>query len=180
MKKPKYLQYILHAAVFIGLIIAATKYIKGDECWRAMRQFDWTYAPLVLSLTVAYLLVKGGRFVRLLRHLTGANRWTVLRGYIAAQAATLLPGGIAARAGILEQAGVPLADSGAAVAHSSFTDQITLIACALLSALWFDAARKPALMLLAGLAVLSLLLGVEAARTWLLGVIEWVLGKFNL
>jgi len=180
MKKTRYLNGILHVAVLAGLIYAGTKYINGDECWRAVRRFNWAYAPLILSLTTAYVLVKGWRFVFLLREFSDINRWVVLRGYVAAQAATLLPGGIAARAGIMEQIGVPLANSGAAVAHSSLADQAVLIACALVSALWFDAARKPALLLLTGLIVLSLLLGIEATRTWLKSIVEWILHRLRL
>lgn len=180
MKKSPLLKYALHIAVFAGVVIAATRYINGDDFWRALQRFDWMYAPLILALALSYLLVKGWRFVAMLRELTDTSRWLLLRGYIAAQACTLLPGGIAARAGILEQARVPIADSAAAVAVSSLSDQIVLIAVALISALWFDAARKPVLFLLAGLTALSIVLGIEATRTWLLGVVEKILGRFHL
>jgi hypothetical protein len=55
-----------------------------------------------------------------------------------------------------------------------------LLACSLLAAFWFKDARGPALYLLAGLAVISIVLGVEATRTWLLRLIERLLGKFKL
>ncbi len=179
-KKRGYWKYVLHAAVLIGLVIAATKYINGDEFWRAVRRFNWSYAPFILLLSVAYVGVKGWRFAVMVKEVTDASRWMVLRGYAAAQACTLLPGGIAARAAVLEQAGIPVAKSAAAVAVSSFSDQVVLILCVLVSALWFDPARKPVFVFLSVLGILSLVLGVEASRTWLFGIIEKVLGRFNL
>ncbi len=125
------------------------------------------------------MLVKGWRFVRVLDQLEGINRWVVLRGYIATQAATMFPGGVAARAGILEQAGVPVERSAAAIAYSSFSDQITLIACALLSAMWFEVARKPVGIMLTVLAIISVLLGLDATRTWLMSIVNWLMGKFH-
>ena len=180
MKKLKVLKYALHVAVLLGLAVAATKYINGGEFWKAIHRFNWLHAPLILALSVAYVVVKGWRFVFLLRQLTNANRWVVLRAYIAGQACTLLPGGIAARAALLEQVNVPIADSAAAIALSSLSDQVLLIICSLLAALWFEAARKPVLILLSGLLVLSLLLGAQATRMWLLRVVEKLLGTLHL
>jgi uncharacterized protein (TIRG00374 family) len=175
----KYWHLVWHILVLGGLIFAATKYIDGKEAWRAFRAFNWIYAIPVLLLTVSYLLVKGWRFVRVLDQLQDIDRWVVMRGYIAAQAATLLPGGLAARAGILEQAGVPVAKSAAAIAHSSLSDQAMLISCSLLSALWFETARKPVAILLAALIAISILLGLEATRTWLLQIVEWIASKLH-
>jgi uncharacterized membrane protein YbhN (UPF0104 family) len=178
--RPRYWSYLLHGAVLAGLIVAATKYISGKEFLRGLQQFDWRFAPPILLLTVAYMLIKAGRFVYQLDQVTPTNRWLVLKGYVAGQACTLLPGGMAARAAILEQVKVPVAVSAASIALSSMSDQVVLIGCSLISALWFDAARKPALWLLAVLIGVSLLLGIEATRTWLLGVIEWLMGKVRL
>lgn len=180
MKKPKYFNYILHAAVLAGLVFAGVKYINGDAFWDAVQRFDWVYAPFVLGLTTAYVLVKAWRFAFQIRQVTNASRSVVMRGYVAAQAATLLPGGIAARAAILEQANIPVEKSAAAIALSSASDQVVLIGCALVSAIWFDAARKPVFAFLAMLTVLSVVLGIEATRTWFIGVVERLLGKFNL
>nr|CAA9284784.1 hypothetical protein AVDCRST_MAG63-3881 [uncultured Armatimonadetes bacterium] len=180
MKKVGWVKYLLHAAVLAGLVYAGMKYINGQELTRALHRFDWVYAPFILALSIGYVLVKGSRFVYLLRHLTHASRWTILRGYVAGQACTVLPGGMAARAGILEQAGVPVKDSGAAIAVSSLSDQAMFLVCALVSSLWFDAARKPVLIFLAGLTLVSILLGLEATRTWLLGLVEKILGRFKL
>lgn len=176
----KYGQYVLHALVLVGIGFAGMKYINGDLFWDAVHRFRWTYAPLILGLTLLYVLVKGLRFVRQLRELVPARRSVILRAYVAGQACTLLPAGSTVRAGLLEQVGVPLHDSAASIAVSSLSDQAVLLFCALLSALWFEAARGPAMWILTGLSVLSVLLGLEATRTWLLSVIEAILGKIQL
>lgn len=174
------LKYVFHVAVLGGLIFVGTKYLNGDDMWRALRRFNWKYAPFILLLTIAYLLVKGWRFAALLREVQSVSRRVVLRGYMAAQAATLLPGGVAARAGILEQSGIPIESSAAAVAHSSLSDQIVLLLCAAVAAFWFDQARKPVLVLIGVLFLISMLLGLQATRIWLIGVIERILHKVHL
>jgi uncharacterized protein (TIRG00374 family) len=179
-KKGKFLQYGLHVAVLVGVAMAGLKYINGDAFLKALQRFSWEYAPLILALSVGYVLVKGWRFVFLMRQFTDASRWMILRAYVAGQACTLLPGGMAARAALLDQVKIPVSDSAASIALSSFSDQAVLLACSLLAAFWFKDARGPALYLLAGLAVISIVLGVEATRTWLLRLIERLLGKFKL
>jgi uncharacterized membrane protein YbhN (UPF0104 family) len=116
----------------------------------------------------------------LLREMTNASRWTVLKAYVAGQACVLVPGGVAARAGILEQTCVPVAKSAAAIALSSLSDQAMFFLCVLVGAFWFEPARRPVFIFLIGLTILSVLLGVQATRTWLLGVIERLLGRFKL
>jgi uncharacterized protein (TIRG00374 family) len=178
--KLRRLKYLLHATVFIGLVIAAVKYIDGGEFVAALRHFNWLYAPLILSLTLGYLALKGWRFLVFLRPLAAVSWTIVMRAYVAGQGMTLIPAGVTARAGMLKQLGVPVAKSGAPIALSSLLDQAVFLVGSMLAALWFDAARKPLLVLLAVLAVLSLLLGVEATRKWLLDVVEWIMGKVRL
>lgn len=180
MKKLPLLKYGLHLLVIAGLIVAGVKYVNGDEFWKAIHRFNWWLAPLILALTVAYLVLKGWRFVTLIRLFSDVPRPLILRAYIAGQAPALLPGGVAARAAFLEQVGIPMQKSGAAVAMSSMSDQVVLLCGAMLSALWFESARKPVLILLAALIVLSVLLGVEASRHWLMGLVEKILGKLRL
>jgi uncharacterized protein (TIRG00374 family) len=174
------LKYLFHACVLAGLVFAGMKYVNGGEMWLALRRFNWMYSPAILFLTLAYMLTKGWRFVTLLGEVEHIRRGVILRGYFAAQAATLLPGGMAARAGILEQAGVPLPTSAAAIAHSSLSDQIVLLGASMISALWFEHARKPILIFLSVLLVVSTLLGIQASRQWLLSLVEWILKKVNL
>ncbi len=169
------LKYVLHALVLLGLLTAGLKYVNGDAFWHSVRRFHWDHAPLILVLSTAYVLVKGWRFVRQMRSVTDTRPSVILRAYVAGQACTLLPGGMLARAGLLRQAGVPVEEGAAAVALSSLSDQTVLILCSLISGLWFQAARVPALVLLSLLVGVSLLLGLEATRTWLLGLVERLL-----
>lgn len=181
MKKTGWLKYAVHALVLAGLLVAGMKYVDGDAMENALARFRWGYAPAILLLSVGYVLAKGERFVALLRRLApNVSRWTILKGYVAGQAVTVLPGGAAARAAMLEQAGVPIEQSTAVVALSSLSDQAMFLVCALVSALFFDAARKPVGYLIAGLFVISVLLGLEATRTWLKTVLERLLGKWKL
>jgi uncharacterized membrane protein YbhN (UPF0104 family) len=70
--------------------------------------------------------------------------------------------------------------SGAVVALCSLSDGAALLAGALVSALWFEAARKPALIFLTGLILVSLVLGIQATRVWLLGLIERLMGRMGI
>lgn len=180
LSKGRWLRYGLHLLVLVGVVVAGMRYVNGGDFWKAMHRFNWSYAPLILALTTSYVLLKGWRFVQQMRVLTDTRAGLILQGYVAGQACTLLPGGMAARAGMLDQVGVPVPDSAAAITLSSLSDQAVLLGCSLLSALWFDAARKPALILLSILIVVSVLLGLEATRTWLLGLMERLMGRFRL
>ena len=176
----QYLTYTLHALVLAGLIAAGLKYIQGDLFWRAFHRFNWACIPVVLTLTVGYVLLKGTRFTAMMRHLTHLDEGVLMRAYVAGQACTLLPGGMAARAGILKQVGVPASDTAAPIAISGLSDQFVFAACSMLAALWFETARRPVLVMLGVLIGLSILLGVEATRTWLLGLVERLMGRFHL
>jgi uncharacterized protein (TIRG00374 family) len=178
-KNLKWLQYVLHAAVLGGLVYAGMKYIDGARFTDALSRFDWYYAPIICLLGLASVLVKGWRFTRMMRELENASRSMLLRVYLAGQACTLLPGGGAARVGMLKQAGIPAAETAAPLAMSSLTDQAMFILCALLAALWFESARRPVLYLLSGLIAVSLILGLEATRTWLLRLIDRLMGHFQ-
>lgn len=173
-------RYALHALVLIGLIAAAVKYLDGDGLWAALRQFDWRFAPAILGVTGVYLWLKGSRFVGQLRPFTDAEDADVMQAYVAGQACTLLPGGVTARAGLLRQIGTPVEDSAASIALASASDQAALILCAIVSALWVESVRKPVAIILTCLVVISLLLGVEATRTWLLARVERLMGKIRL
>jgi uncharacterized membrane protein YbhN (UPF0104 family) len=173
------LKYSLHAGVILGVVWAAVKSIDGDAFSRALHDFDWRYAPFVGLLGVASVFIKAWRFAGMLRQVSDLDRWTAIKAYVAGQSMTLLPGGIAARAGLLQQVGVPLEKSSPAITLSSVTDQLGFLLCGIVAALWFEEARKPVMILLAILATVALLLGFEAVRTWLSGVIEAILGRFN-
>jgi uncharacterized protein (TIRG00374 family) len=178
--KRGWLKYALHGAVLLGIGFAALKYVSGAEVVTALKQFNWLYALPILALSTAYLLSKAWRFYLLLAPLTPLDWSVTARAYIAGQTMTLLPGGIAARAGLLKQAGIPVGTSSAPIALSSLLDQAVFLSCTLLAALWFDQARKPLVFFIGALVVISVLLGIQAIRQWLLGVIEWLLGRMKL
>lgn len=173
-------KYVIWAAVMVGLLLAALKYLNSEDFIRALRTFHWLYAPLILSLSTVYLSLKGWRFVLLLRPLCDLHWSVLLRAYVAGQPATLLPGGVAARVALLEQVDVPVAKSSAPVALSSILDQVLFLAGALVAALWFEPARLPALILLGILACAGLLLAVPLTRRWLSHALSWIIAKVNI
>src|SRR5215210_8471463 len=131
--KGKYLKYILHVVVLVGLVIAAVKYINGEEVLQALKSYNYAFAPALLLLSALYLALKAWRFIRLMRPVSDVSGNVLFRGYVAGTAATLVPGGVAVRAGLMNQAGISLAKSGVPVALSSILDQVVFIVTALLS-----------------------------------------------
>jgi uncharacterized protein (TIRG00374 family) len=180
MKHSHWLKYLLHASVLGGLIIAAVKFVDGGDFLRALSKFQWAYLPFVCALSLASIFVKGERFVTMMRRITDAPRDVLRRAYVSGQACTLIPGGAAARAGILEQAGIPAGETAAPLAVSSLTDQAMFLGCTVIAALWVESIRRPVAYALTFLILLSVVLGIEACRTWLLGVITRLMGKLKI
>ena len=178
--KGKYLKYILHAAVLIGLIIAAVKYINGEEVLQALRSYNYAFAPVLLALSVLYLAMKAWRFVHLMRPVSDVPGNVLFRGYVAGTAATLVPGGVAARAGLMNQAGVSVAKSGMPVALSSILDQVAFIGSALFAAIWFENIRIPVLILLGVLVSLGVIFLFPAPRRWLGNTAAALARRFNV
>lgn len=179
-KSKNILKYSLHVAVILGVIWAATKTINGDDFARALHNFNWWLAPLVGLLGLASVTIKGWRFAGLLKQVCDLPTATSVKAYVAGQSMTLLPGGIAARAGLLQQVDVPVEKSSPAITLSSVTDQIGFLLCGIVASFWFEPARKPVLALIVALGILAVLLGVEAVRTWLVNLVERILGHFKL
>jgi len=176
----KRLKYVLHTVVFVGLLWAGMKYVNGAEFWRAMHRFEWAYLLPILICALAHFGLKALRFVFLMRQVDPAPGGMVARAYLAGQACAVLPWGITARAGLLKETGVPVSHSGPAIAISSASDQALLLLCSIVAALWFEPARKPVLMLLTALIVVSILLGIHATRSWIAGMVDRLMGRFNL
>jgi uncharacterized protein (TIRG00374 family) len=116
----------------------------------------------------------------MVREVVSIRRTLVLKAYLASQADTLLPGGGAARAGTLAQVGIPASESAAPIAISSLTDQVVFVVCSILAALWFESARRPAAMIIAVLFCISVVLGTEASRNWMLRGIAGLMGRLRL
>ena len=177
--KGKYLKYILHVAVLIGLVIAAVKYINGEEVLQALRSYNYAFAPVLLVLSVLYLAMKAWRFIRLMRPVSDVPGNVLFRGYVAGTAATLVPGGVAARAGLMNQAGVSVAKSGMPVALSSILDQVAFVGSALFAAFWFENIRGPMFIVLAVLVSLGVIFLFPAPRRWLGSAAAAIAKRFN-
>ncbi|HRV93553.1 MAG TPA: lysylphosphatidylglycerol synthase transmembrane domain-containing protein [Anaerolineae bacterium] len=172
-----YLKYGLHVAILGGLIVAGFKYLSGEEILAALGSFDYRYTPLLLALSVAYVLVKGWRFIILTQPYTDLPWGVIMRAYVAGQAATLLPGGVAARAGLLNQADVPVSKGSVPVAFSSGMDQVVLISGALIAALWFEQGRTPIFIIIGLIVLLAGLLIVPVTRQFMASTADWIAAK---
>lgn len=175
-----YLKYVLHAAILIGLVIAAMRYLNSAEVWAALSEFHPFYGLLLLIVPVVQLALKGWRFEVLLRPFGVCDPSTVVRAYAAGQPATLIPGGIAARIGLLRQANVPLASATSAVLFSSLADQAVFIMGLLVLALAFPVVREAALLTLAGVGLVAVLLLVPRIRVTLGSVLLRLLARFGV
>ncbi len=178
--KSKQLQYVLHAAVILGLVWAAVKYINGEEVVAALQSFQYGLLPLMLLLSTLELLIKAGRFTLLTTPFApDLPKSVIYKAYVSGQAATVLPGGIAMRAGLMKQAGVPLTKSSVTVIIHSLWDQAAFLFATLIAALWFPAARTPVLLITSVLAIGILLLLLPQTRTWLIATITKIAMRFN-
>ncbi|MCA9876094.1 MAG: flippase-like domain-containing protein [Anaerolineales bacterium] len=180
-EKREYLTAVLHAAILIGMGIAAVKYLNGEEVVQAFATFNFRLAPFILLLSLFFLLLKGVRFALLMEPFRGDLPWvTTFKAYVAGQAATLLPGGIAARAGLMKQVNVPVAKSSVAIAFSSMIDQLYFVLGSLTAVLWFEAARTAALAALGVVTAVTLILIIPASRRQLLRAADWLAEKFHI
>jgi uncharacterized protein (TIRG00374 family) len=174
-----YLKYILHIAVITGIIIAAVRYLDFAEIIAALQEFDLIYLPFLIALSAGYMFLKALRFIPLMRPVTGLPPGVLFRGYVAGTAATLVPGGVAARAGLMRQAGVPFSDSSGPVILSSLLDQLAFLASSLIAAIWFEAVRTPAFILLGIVLGIVAALFIPVTRRLILKAVNWVADKFN-
>jgi uncharacterized protein (TIRG00374 family) len=180
IESEKILKYGLHLAVLAGVSYAAIKYLNGEELLHALRSFNYGYAPLILLISTCYLLLKGWRFVVLMQPFAaGVPRLVTLKAYIAGQAVTLLPGGIVARAGLMKQLNIPVSKSGVPIAFSSILDQSVLMVGLLGAALWFAAARLPALILLGVITAVSFIALIPTTRRALTHATDWIAAKLH-
>lgn len=176
----KILKYGLHVAILAGVIYAAVKYLNGEELLSALKSFNYGYAPLILLISTGYLLLKAWRFALLMDPFAdGVPRPVTFKAYVAGQAVTLLPGGIVARAGLMKQVNVPVAKSSVPIVFSSAIDQVIFILCSLGAALWFEAARLPALILLGVITAVTIIYLIPTTRHWLARAADWIATKLH-
>lgn len=180
-KKQRYLKIGLHAAILIGIVWAAVKYVNAEEVIDALRQFNYGLAPAMLALAIGALFFKAVRFQFLLQPFAPSVTWvTGIKSYVAGQGATALPGGVAARAGLLKQLGVPVSEGSVPVLANSLFDQVFFIALGLVAALWYPEARLPGMIILAALGVAALLYFIKPSREWLAKAAQNVAERLNV
>ncbi|HZD09840.1 MAG TPA: lysylphosphatidylglycerol synthase transmembrane domain-containing protein [Candidatus Binatia bacterium] len=177
----RYLKYGLHAAILAGVVWAVVKYVNGQEVVGALRQFNYSLAPLIVALALGDLLLKAARFGFLLQPYAAELPWiTAIKAYVAGQAATILPGGVAARAGLLKQVGVPVSEGSVPVLANSAVNQFFFIVLGLIAALWYPKARLAAGIIVGVLVVAGVVLLVRPSRQWLLNAADWIADRFDV
>lgn len=176
----KLARYGLYALVMVSLGVAARRYLSGEAFLAALGSFNWSYALLVVGLTGVYMVFKGLRFMVFLAPLIEFGRGAIVRAYFAGQVATLLPAGSVSRVAVMAEIGVPVPKASAAVLFASLTDQAVLIFSLIVTALWLEAARRPALIFLAALAGIVALLAIKEVRVHLLNAATWLMKKLHL
>lgn len=185
-EKPKkknrhpYIKYLLHAAILTGVIVAAVSYLDWEEVIEALHLFEMIYLVPLFIISTLYVFLKAWRFIPLMRPITDLPSRVIFRGFVAGTAATILPGGVAARAGLMRQAGVSITNSTGPVILSSLLDQCAFIIGTLVSAMWFQPARLPALYFLVLLAVTAFIYVFEPSRRWLYQSIQWATTKIGI
>lgn len=175
----KWLHWVLSLVILGGLALAAAKYLQGEEVLAALRGFRWGYAAPILVLSAVYLLLKALWFGYALSALSKVPMRRVMVAYAAGQPATLIPGGIAARAGLLAEAGVPASVSSAPILLNSVLDQVSFLLLALVAALWFEAARMPALIMLTIVLAIVVALAIPATRRGLDRMLGALMRRFK-
>lgn len=164
-------RWALNGAVLIGLLIAGTKYLSGNQFWAAVGHFRWIYALPILGLMLLYLAIRGLRFGVALQHLSGLDRLTAGLCSVAGEGAALMPGGVMTYLAMLKEVGVKVGRSGATVAWISFLDQGLFVSLSLIAALWLPIARSGSIAVLSVLLVLGVLLAIPMTRLWL--IVAW-------
>ncbi|MEZ4680260.1 MAG: lysylphosphatidylglycerol synthase transmembrane domain-containing protein [Caldilineaceae bacterium] len=166
--------------IVIALIIGVVKYVNGADVLNALRRFNYTYAPLMLTLSTLYLLVISWRFVVLLRPLSDVQWHVPFKSFIASQPGLLIPGGLALRAGLLKQAGVAVGKGSVPVLLSTLLDQGVFLAISLIAALWFPPARLPVMILLGLIGLCGVVLAVASIRRRFLQATKWLAQKLHI
>ena len=172
-------RWALNGAVLIGLLIAGTKYLSGDQFWKAIAHFRWLYALPILGFMLLYLAIRGARFGVALNHLSGLDRLTAGICSVAGEGAALMPGGVMTYLAMLKEVGVKVGRSGASVAWISLLDQGLFVSMSVVAALWIPMARRGAIAVLAMLILGAVLLAIPMTRLWFIVVWETILLKIG-
>ena len=173
-------RWALNGTVLFGLLIAGTKYLSGDQFWRAIGHFRWVYVWPIFALMLAYLAIRGLRLGVALRELSGLDRLTAGVCSVAGEGAALMPGGVMTYLAMLKEVGVKVGRSGASVAWISFLDQGLFVSLSLIAALWVPFARSGSIAVLTILMLFGALLIVPMTRLWLVVALETLLLQIGL
>lgn len=174
-----YLKYALHAAVVLGVGVAAVRYLDIGLILAALGQYTLSVVLLIVLIPALQLLAKAVRFWLFVRQRANVSAGVPLRAYAAGQPATLFPGGVAARIGLMRQAGVSVGISSAAVLLSSLLDQLLSVTGLALSALLVPSVRPAALVVLVIVAALALSALLPAVRRAAFGMIRRLAFRFG-
>jgi hypothetical protein len=154
-------------------------YLNGEEVLNALLSFNYVYAPFMVLLSAAVLLLKGLRFVPLIRPRTDLSRAVLTRGYVASQPGALLPGGAAVRVGIMRQVGIPASESSIAVGFAGLMNYAAYFLGAVIAAIFSAQARQPVLIAVGILAVLAVLVYLPPTRNLFGRASNWIANKLD-
>ena len=160
-------RWALNGLVLGGLLIAATKYLRGGQFWNAVAHFHAIYALPIFALTLLYLAIRGVRFGVPLHYLSRLSRVTAGVASVSGEGAALMPGGVMTYLAMLKEVGIKVGSSGASVAWISVLDQGLFVSLSLVAALWLPAARRGAFAVLTTLILVGILSAIPLTRLWL-------------
>jgi hypothetical protein len=64
------LKVLLHIAILAGVLLAANRYLRGEEVLHALSAFNYAYLPGMLFLATVFIILKSWRFVLWMRLVT--------------------------------------------------------------------------------------------------------------
>ena len=166
-KRGLILRAVLGVLTFVGLILAAYKFLDVQALLKAWNRFSWESWFWLLVLPAVYLLAKAIRFRILVKPVSDAPAKDVVLGYSASQAASLLPGGVAMRAAMMHRLGIPVEKSAGPVLANSASDQFLLLMTGLGLCYYYPEVRAAGFILTAILLTLIALIWIQTTREWL-------------
>jgi uncharacterized protein (TIRG00374 family) len=179
VKGGKWLRWALHAAIVIGLIVAAIRYLDTEELLEAFGRFEWLYAIPIVFLGLLHVAVKGWRFITLINKFDELDRWVGMKAFMAGQAAVLVPAGTTARAGMMKEIGISSSKTGGMIIVLALMDHLVYVLMTLYGAYFWEPARMPTMIATGIIVVSAVLLGFEKPREFLSGIAHSILERFG-
>ncbi|MHB8394718.1 MAG: lysylphosphatidylglycerol synthase transmembrane domain-containing protein [Candidatus Dormibacteria bacterium] len=158
--RPPRLRRLLPALVSLAILVLVVLVVNPHDLGTALSHFHLVYLPIVLSLAMAYYVLKGWQwhlFMKPLRLDHGALETILI--YLAGQPTSILPLGELSRAFIMRQhAKVNLGEVSATVVVQEVLYPVGLIAAAVPGSGRFPGAQAAVVTALIGILAISLLL----------------------